>query len=79
MEKEIRNQRNLLALGEYLKSKQDSDEIIGRFNEICVYCNELERQHQHFTLERIPKQYRVGFAKRMYEYIRSWLIANRKI
>lgn len=33
-----------MVIGEYLKSKEDSDAILGKFNEVCVYCNELEAE-----------------------------------
>lgn len=74
----IDNLNNIKSVMEYLKQKDDSEDVIRKMIEISVYCSDLERKTMEFDLNNVPRIARIGIAKRTYEYVRNWLIANRK-
>ena len=77
--KALNNMNNISSVMNYLKSKDDSEQVIRKLVEISVYCNELEVAAMDFSLERFPRSIRIRMAMRIHDYVRNWLIANRKI
>ena len=81
--KALNNLNNIRKVVAYLSAKEDSEEYVRIMNEILVYCTELEvecmRESWTLNLEKFPKSIRIRMAIKIHDYVRNWLIANRKI
>lgn len=69
---------NLRVLYDYLKSKEDSEEVLGRLKEIIVYCNDLELHRLDFDINNVPRVVRYKVARNVYNQVRQWIIKNLK-